>query len=74
MIFLRWAAPLIAFSGGFILAAKLEPLLPISFILFFIAHVIWIYIGIKDQDKAFVTGNLLFLTLDSIGIYRWILQ
>jgi len=40
---------------------------------FFWSHLGWLIQGIKNKDKALVILNTVFMTIDLIGTYRWIL-
>jgi hypothetical protein len=44
----------------------------VGFFLFLTGHIILIAVFLKAKDWPLVSQNLMFCTIDLIGIYRWL--
>ena len=65
---LKWLGTILFFVAGLLLSSNIEAS-RWGYILFFIGHIIFIYVFWKD--KPMVTQNIMFTAIDVWGIYRW---
>ena len=65
---LKWLGTILFFVAGLLLSSNIEAS-RWGYILFFIGHIIFIYVFWKD--KPMVTQNIMFTVIDVWGIYRW---
>jgi len=65
---LKWIGTILFFTAGILLSSNIE-ISRWGYILFFIGHIIFIYVFWKDRPM--LTQNIMFTTIDLWGIYRW---
>ena len=68
----NWIASTLLIFGGILISSKLK-YFEYSYFLFFIGHFIYVVDFIKEKEYSYLSANLFFLTIDVLGIYRWIL-
>lgn len=69
---INWIASALLITGGVLISSKLK-YFEYSYCLFFIGHFIYVVDFIKKKQYSYLTANLFFLSIDILGIYRWIL-
>jgi len=67
-----WIASIFLISAGILISGKFK-YFEYSYILFFIGHLIYIINFIKQKEYSYVSANIFFLSIDILGIYKWIL-
>ena len=67
-----WIGTVTGVTGGITIALNTS-YSKLRFFGFFGLIFFWLIQGIKNKDKALVILNTVFMTIDLIGIYRWIL-
>jgi uncharacterized membrane protein YhhN len=67
-----WIASIFLISAGILISGKFK-YFEYSYILFFIGHLIYIINFIKQKEYSYVSANIFFLSIDMLGIYKWIL-
>jgi len=68
---LKWLTTALFLAAGLILALNL-PFSVLGFFLFLTGHLILIAVFLQAKDWPLVSQNLMFCTIDLIGIYRWL--
>lgn len=67
----KWWAVSILIAGGIILAGKLPVPLSIPYVLFFFGHAGMLHSFWDKKDIPMVIVNGVWLLIDLMGIYRW---
>jgi len=67
-----WIGSIFLISAGILISGKFK-YFECSYILFFIGHLIYIINFIKQKEYSYVSANIFFLSIDILGIYKWIL-
>jgi hypothetical protein len=70
---MKWFASFTGFIGAMLIALHIDES-KYAFFIFLSSSTIWIYAGIIMKEYSIVFLNIGFMTVDLIGIYRWILQ
>lgn len=68
----NWIASALLIIAGILISGKFK-YFEYSYILFFIGHLIYVINFIKDKEYSYVVANLFFLSIDVLGIYKWII-
>lgn len=68
---LKWTTTALFLAAGLTLSLKLS-FSVVGFFLFLTGHIILIAVFLKAKDWPLVSQNLMFCTIDLIGIYRWL--
>ncbi len=68
----NWVASALLITAGILISGKFT-YFEYSYILFFIGHLIYVVNFIKDKEYSYVVANLFFLSIDILGIYKWII-
>ena len=68
----NWIASALLIIAGVLISGKFK-YFEYSYILFFIGHLIYVVNFIKDKEYRYVVANLFFLSIDVLGIYKWII-
>jgi len=58
---------------GAVLVAMNIPNSGYGFVLFSVSAICWTYIGWKLKELSLVMLNLTFLSIDILGMYRWLI-
>lgn len=72
MKILKWLTTLFLVSGAVIVALNI-PESKWGFIAFLIGHIILIYCFIKERDIPLLVQNVMFLLIDIVGIFYWVM-
>jgi hypothetical protein len=67
-----WIGTVTGVTGGITIALNIS-YSKYAFLVFLISSCCWLIQGIKNKDKALIILNTVFMAIDLIGIYRWIL-
>ncbi len=67
-----WIGTITGVTGGITIALNIT-YSKYAFLVFLISSGCWLIQGAINKDKALVVLNAVFMTIDLIGIYRWIL-
>ena len=72
---LRYSSTVFALAGGIILASNIAEISKYGFIFLALSsfQMLVSSISIKDQSMLIYSGSL-FIFVDCLGIYRWVLQ
>ena len=72
---LRYSSTVFALAGGIILASNVSEISKYGFIFLALSsfQMLLSSISIKDQSMLLYSGSL-FIFVDCLGIYRWIIQ
>ncbi len=65
-----WFGAITGIVGGFLVAFNFS-YSKFGYIFFLISAISWIIQAYKNNDKALLLLNLVFICINSIGIYRW---
>ncbi len=69
---LKWIGTLAGTSGALLLALNI-PYSGWAFTLFLISSCIWTSVGLVTRDPALWILNGVFVGIDILGIYRWLM-
>ena len=72
---LRYSSSVFALAGGIILASNIDEISKYGFIFLALSsfQMLLSSVSIKDQSMLIYSGSL-FIFVDCLGIYRWVLQ
>lgn len=69
---LKWVGAATGMIGAIMIAMNL-PGSGYGFVLFSISAICWTIVGWQLREMSLVLLNLVFLGIDGLGIYRWLL-
>jgi hypothetical protein len=70
---IKWVASITGFIGAMLIALNI-PESKYAFMIFFVSSSMWIYSAHIMKEYSLIFLNVGFLTVDIIGIYRWIIM
>ena len=69
---LKWISSFFLILAGIMISFKV-PHFEYAFVVFFVGHAILQVVFIITKEKALLAANTVFLAIDAVGIYRWLL-
>lgn len=69
---IRWVGTIAGICGGVLIALNIA-ISKYAFLIFLVSSVSWLIQGYKNKDNALVLLNIVFIIIDLIGIYRWLI-
>ena len=70
--FIKWIGTIAGIIGAGFLALNVQES-GWGFTFFFVSSVAWAWVGIKTRDHALTALQSVFVLIDVLGIYRWLL-
>jgi len=72
---LRWAASLATIVAAILVAANVSVKLSgMGFIIFSAASILWVIIGVVDDEPALTIQNIALTLINLAGIYRYLIR
>lgn len=69
---IRWIGTIAGICGGVLIALNIA-ISKYAFLIFLVSSISWLIQGYKNKDNALVLLNIVFIVIDLIGIYRWLI-
>ncbi len=69
----KWLGTALGAAGALLIASNI-PESGWAFVLFFVSSSIWAAVGVRMREPSLWSLNMVYMTIDLIGIYRWILN
>lgn len=65
-----WFGAITGIAGGLLVALNFEHS-KFGYLFFMLSAISWVIQGTKNHDKALVLLNIVFICVNTLGIYRW---
>ncbi len=69
---IRWVGTIAGICGGVLIALNIA-ISKYAFLIFLVSSISWLIQGYKNKDNALVLLNIVFIVIDLIGVYRWLI-
>lgn len=70
---LKWIGTIAGAGGAFLISMHI-PESGWAFVFFFVSSTLWTTVGVIMREPSLWSLNILYMAIDVIGVYRWIIN